>query len=304
MKKISEELGRIIIPMVTPFKKESEDVDYEKASELSQYLVDNNCCDSIAVAGTTGEFNVLSTEERVKLLEVVYNQVGTQIPLMAGTGAASTREAVFLTKKAQSIGYKYAMIVTPYYCKPSEQGIFSHYKKIAESVDIDIMLYNIPLFTGVNMSVGLIEELAKIKNIRGIKDEAGLNPTQMTEYARVTPDDFTIYNGDDIMILCGLAQGAAGVVSGASHFAGIKIRRMIELFLGGNIQGAKEIHNTLDPLLKDFCQNNRINGIPIMRYAICEAVMDVGKARSPLDMPTEKEKRIMLKHLNEQGFIK
>ena len=188
MKKLENELGKIIIPMLTPFKRDTQEVDYQKAAELAQHLVDNNCCDSIAVAGTTGEFNVLSTRERISIFEAVYNQVGDQIPLMAGTGAASTVEAVLLTKAAERIGYKYAMVVTPYYCKPSEQGIYNHYKTIAESVNIDIMLYNIPLFTGINMSVNLVKDLAKIKNIRGIKDEAGLNPTQMTEFARVTPE--------------------------------------------------------------------------------------------------------------------
>ena len=116
------------------------------------------------------------------------------------------------------------------------------------------------------------------------------------------PDDFTIYNGDDIMILCGLVQGAAGVVSGAAHFVSPLIRKMIDFFMAGENKKACEIHHKLDPLFKNFCQNNRINGIPIMRYAVCETVMDIGDARGPLDSPTNEEKKVILDIIKSLGI--
>lgn len=279
-----EVLGHILVPMVTPFTKDcAQDVDYKKAAELADYLIQTKKCDSIAVAGTTGEFNVLSHDERVELFRVVHDAVAGRVPLVAGTGAASTREAVCFTKTAQEIGYDYALIVAPYYCKPCASGIYHHYKAISDATEIPILLYNIPIFTGINIPPQTVGELSKLHNVVGIKDEAGLNPTQMTEYIRaVGRDDFTVYNGDDIMVLCGLAQGAAGVVSGGAHLIGGHMRRMINAFLAGDLAEAQKIHHQLDPLFKAFCPNGRVNPIPLLRAAMQQIGLDVGDARAPL----------------------
>lgn len=297
MAKIDQKLKQILVPLVTPFKREGGDVNYKEAANLVEYLIRKNYCDSIIACGTTGEFNTLSYDEKVELFKVVKDAVKGRVPVVAGTGAASTREAVKLTQEADKLGYDAALVVAPYYCKPTQEAIYQHYKTIASSANIPILVYNIPIFTGVNISPEVVSRLAKIKNIVGIKDEAGLNPTQMTEYALVTPEDFTIYNGDDIMVLCGLVQGASGVVSGGAHLIGDKMRKMISLFMEGKNAEAREIHMALDPLFKGLCPNGRVNPIPVLRAAMEIAGLPVGPARMPLDEATKEEKELIKKQL-------
>lgn len=303
MTELGNKLKQILVPMITPFKRDSGDVDYEMAEKLVEHLITRNYCDTIIIAGTTGEFNTLDFEERVKLFKIVKNAVNGRVPLIAGTGAASTREAVKLTQEAEKLGYDVAMVVAPYYCKPSQEGIYQHYATIAKNTDISIFLYNIPIFTGVNISPETVGRLSKIKNIVGIKDEAGINPTQMSEYTLVTSGDFTIYNGDDTMVLCGLAQGAAGVVSGGSHLIGDKMRKMINLFMEGKNAEAREIHMALDPLFKGLCPNGRVNPMPVLRAALEIAGLPVGPGRLPLDEATPEEKESIKKHLTRLGVI-
>lgn len=300
----SKKLGKIVLPIITPFDRKTGDINYPVLKDLIEHVISNNYCDSIAVCGTTGEFNTLSYDERVEMFRFVKEQVNGRVMLMAGTGAASTREAIALTQAAEKLGYEIAMVVAPYYCKPNQEGIYNHFKAIAECTKMDIMLYNIPIFTGVNMDPATVGRLAKIKNVVGIKDEAGLNPTQMTDYTHVTPKDFTIYNGDDIMILCGLSQGAAGVVSGASHLIGGKIRKMIDLFLAGKVSEAREIHMEIDPFFKAFCPNGRVHPMPVLRAAVEIMGIPIGPARMPLDEATAEEKEAIKKHLVRLGVVR
>jgi len=296
MELLSEKLKHIVVPLLTPFK-ENGDVNYEEAQELVEHLISKNYCDSILVTGTTGEFNTLTYEERVELFGVVKKAVDGRVPLVAGTGAGSTREAIGLTQEAERLGYDVAMVVSPYYCRPNQEGIYRYFRSIAQKTALPIMLYNIPLFSGVNINPETVARLSKTENIRGIKDELGFNPTQMTEYALVTPDDFTIYNGDDIMILCGLAQGAAGVVSGGSHLIGNRIRKMMNLFLAGKTEKARKIHMAIDPFFKAFCPNGRVNPIPVLKAAMEIAGHPVGPPRLPLDTATTEEREQIKKHL-------
>jgi 4-hydroxy-tetrahydrodipicolinate synthase len=296
MQTLAEKLKHILIPLVTPFK-ENGDVNYAVAEELADFVIKKEYCDSIVVTGTTGEFNTLSSEERVELFKVVKNTVDGRVPLVAGTGAASAREAVKLTQEAERFGYDAAMVVGPYYCKPTQAGIFRYFETIATSVAMPIMLYNIPIFTGMNIEPETVSRLAEIENIMGIKDEAGINPTQMTDYALVTPDDFTIYNGDDIMVLCGLVQGAAGVVSGVSHICGHVMRDMIDAFLSGQMEKARRIHMALYPLLKAEVPNKRIHPNPVLRAGLEMIGIPVGPPRLPLDEPTPAEKEQFRQHL-------
>jgi 4-hydroxy-tetrahydrodipicolinate synthase len=302
MKTLGETFGKIIIPMVTPFK-ENGDVNYDEAEKLTDYLIEKKYCDSIVVAGTTGEFNTLEYDERIELFRVVKNTAAGRIPLMAGTGAGSTREAIKFSQAAEQIGYDCVMVVNPYYCKPTQEGVYNHFSSIAATVDVPVMLYNIPIFSGINIEPCTVHRLSKIKNICGIKDEAGINPVQMTDYRLVVPEDFTIYNGDDIMVLCGLAQGASGVVSGLSHLVGDQMRTMINHFLAGEIELARKYHMNFHPFLRFMGANNRVNPIPILRAAIEMAGHPIGRARLPLDEATDEEKRLLKKYLQRLGAI-
>jgi len=303
MKKLGEILKHIIVPLVTPFKRQNQDVDYAATEKLVDHLIRDRLCDSILVAGTTGEFNTLSFEERVELFRAAKGAADGRVPMVAGTGAASTRETILLTQKAEEMGYDCAMIVAPYYCRPTQEEILEHFKMVARQTGIRIMLYNIPLFTGVNIDPATVAGLTELDNILGIKDEAGLNPTQMTEYARVTPDRFTIYNGDDIMVLCGMAQGAAGVVSGGSHVIGTQMKQMIELFLAGKHEQAREIHMSLDPLFKALPPPGGVNPIPALKAAVEMTGIPVGPPRLPLLESSAEHKKILRKHLERVGVL-
>jgi 4-hydroxy-tetrahydrodipicolinate synthase len=296
MKPLSKILKQIIVPLVTPFTAEGA-LNYGEAESLVDHLISRKYCDAVLVAGTTGEFHALTDQERLELFRVVKTAAAGRTALVAGTGAGSTREALRLTREAEKLGYDAAMVVAPYYCKPTQEGIALHFETIARGTGLPIMLYNIPLFAGVNITPATVARLAETDNIRGIKDELGLYPTQMTEYALSTPEDFTIYNGDDIMTLCGLVQGAAGTVSGGSHLVGDKIRRMMELFLAGKPAAALKIHLALDPFFKALCPHGRVNPIPVLKAALEIAGHPVGPPRLPLDGATADEREQIREHL-------
>ena len=156
-----EKYGKILRPLITPYK-ENEDVDYDRYAELIEYVVTRDLCDSLIVTGTTGEASLLTFDERVKLMETAVKAAAGRKPVIAGTGCASTKETVMLTKKAEELGIELCLIVCPFYNKPTQEGLYLHYKAIAESVKVDIMLYNIPIFVGVNLEAETVGRLAAI----------------------------------------------------------------------------------------------------------------------------------------------
>jgi len=297
-----EKYGKILTPLVTPFK-EDQSVDYDAAVSIAKKLIDDNKADSIILSGTTGEFFTMSFEERVKLFKVIKDAVGNKIPLMAGVGCASTIETIALAKKAEEIGFEIMMVVSPYYTKPTQKELYNHFKKVAESVNIQMMLYNIPIFTGVNINPETVAQLSKIENIIAIKEEAELNPKQMTEFINATPDNFIIYCGDDTMILEAFAQGGAkrigGIISGASHIIGVQLRNMINMFLNGKVEEAAKIQQKYLPLFRIMGQNGRTNPASLLKEAMKMLGYNAGIPRLPLTPGTEEEiaevKRVMKK---------
>ena len=299
-----EKYGKILTPMGTPFK-EDQSVDYEAAVSIAEKLIADQQADSIILTGTTGEFFTMSFEERVKLFKVIKDAVGDKIPLMAGVGCVSTIETIALAKKAEEIGFEIMMVVSPYYTKPTQKELYNHFKKVAESVNIQMMLYNIPIFTGVNINPETVAKLSKIENIIAIKEEAELNPKQMTEFIDITPEDFIIYCGDDTMILEAFAQGGAkrigGIISGASHIIGVQLRNMINMFLNGKVEEAAKIQQKYLPLFRIMGQNGRFNPCALIKEAMKMVGYKAGIPRLPLTPGTEEEiaevKRVM-KELN------
>jgi len=304
MQNLGKKLGHIIIPLSTPFKADTQEINFAAASKLVDHVINKKFCDSLIVAGTSGEFNSLSLEERFDLYRVVKDAVAGRVPLVGGCCSSSTRDTVKLAQRSEELGFDAVMVLGPSYCKPTQEGVYRHFAAVAEAISIPVMLYNIPIFTGLNVEKETVARLAeKYPNIVGIKDEAGINPTQMTEFARVTPEGFTVYNGDDIMVLCGLAQGASGVVSGSSHIVGAQMREMINKFLAGDIAGALKLHLALDPLFKAFGSNGRINPIPLWKAAMDLCGLEVGPPRLPLDPATPEEVEIMRGHLVRLGIL-
>jgi 4-hydroxy-tetrahydrodipicolinate synthase len=304
MQRLGDKLGHIVIPLATPFKEGSQDVDLNAAARLADHVVSAGKCDSVIVGGTSGEFNTLSLEERLELFRVVKTAVAGRVPLVAGACSDSTREAIRLAQEGENLGFDAVMALGPCYCKPTQEGGYLHFAAIARATKLPVMLYNIPIFMGFNLEKETLARLVNdFANIVAIKDEAGINPTQMSDFRHVTPENFTIYNGDDIMVLCGLAQGAAGVVSGGSIIVGKLMRQMINAFLAGDVAGARQIHLDLDPLFKAFGSNGRINPIPLWKAAINLCGLQVGPPRLPLAPATAEETGIMRGHLERLGVL-
>jgi 4-hydroxy-tetrahydrodipicolinate synthase len=306
MNKFVAKYGRILVPLITPYG-ENEEVDYGQYEKLIDYIITNKLGDSLIVTGTTGEASLLTFDERVKLMETAVKAAAGRMPVIAGTGCASTKETIALTKKAEEIGIETCLVVVPFYNKPTQEGIYLHYKKLAENTKANIMLYNIPIFVGVNMEPETVRRLAAIPNIIGIKDEAGINPTQVTDFFLATKDvdpDFAIYNGDDVMLLPTIVQGAMGLVSGGAQIFGHEIRAIFDAFEAGENEKAKETFEPLYRFCKSTGQNGRILPNSIMRPAI-EAVSGIrlGNARLPLAPPTEEEMNVTLGILKDIGKI-
>lgn len=240
--------GEVITAMVTPFNKEGN-VDYDKAAELAEYLLDNGS-DSLLVAATTGECPTLTNEEEVELLSTVKRAVRNDCKVIMSAGSNSTIEAVKYAKMAEKEGADAILSVVPYYNKPSQEGMKAHFSAIAEAVKIPVIIYNIPSRTGVNMLPETVAYLAKkYNNIVGIK-QSYPDMDMVSEMKDLCPEDFSIYCGDDSLILPMLSLGATGVVSVASHIYGEEIKSMIEDFKEGNIKSALNMHMILYPMFK------------------------------------------------------
>ena len=292
MSNLAEIMGRVSVPLVTPFK-DNEDVNFEALAELVEFVIQKNFCDSIIVTGTTGEFYSLTDEERVEIWKTVKKVNAGRVPLVAGVGAASTRASVRFAKIADEMGFDVSMCVLPYYSKPTQEGVAMHFKAVAAATSLPVLIYNIPLFTGINMEPETLEELARVPNIRGIKEEAGIQPTQSTAFALRTAEDFSIYCGDDTMVLQVLPQRGVGVVSGGSQAIGDWMKGMIAAYYAGDSARASKIYFKMAPFFAALNQNGRINPIPILRGAIAHVSgIRIGAARRPQVAATAAELEI------------
>ncbi len=241
------DLGEVITAMVTPFD-EKGNVDYNQVMELATYLADNGS-DGIVVAGTTGESPTLTYEEEAELLSCVKSAVGTTVKVIAGAGSNCTKTAIECSKRVAKLGADAILQVVPYYNKPSQAGMIEHFSSIAKSVDVPILLYNIPSRTGVNMLPSTIAELSKYDNIVALKQSNG-DLDLISEMKSVLPDDFALYCGDDSLTLPMLSLGVYGVVSVASHIVGKEIKSMIRNYKTGEPHAALNMHLRLFPLFK------------------------------------------------------
>lgn len=302
-----EKYGKILVPMMTPFK-EDQSIDFEAAKNLMDYLISSGNADTIIIGGTTGEFHTMNTEERCELMKEMMKHAAGRIPVIAGVGAQSTKETIILAREAEKLEYEVIMIVAPYYSKPNQAELLYHYQQVAQSVNVDIMIYNIPIFTGVNVDPETLQKLAKIPNIVAVKEEAELNPKQMTAFMNATPEDFIVYNGDDTMILEAYAQGGTkrigGVISGASHLIGKEIRVMIETFLDGKIQESAEMQRKYFPLFRIMGQGNRTNPVCLWKETMRMVGVDAGLPRRPLSPGTPDQIANIRKLLLQMNLIK
>ncbi|MEH7376254.1 4-hydroxy-tetrahydrodipicolinate synthase [Neobacillus drentensis] len=279
--------GQVLTAMVTPFDQNGE-IDFNATRTLVDYLIENGT-DGIVVAGTTGESPTLTTEEKVALFKFVVDAVNGRVPVIAGTGSNNTRASISLTKLAEETGVDGIMLVAPYYNKPSQEGMYQHFKAIAESTPLPIMLYNIPGRSVVNLSVETIVRLSQIQNIVALKEASG-NLDAMAEIISQAPSDFTLYSGDDGLALPVLAIGGAGVVSVASHVIGNEMQEMINHFKNGNVQDAASTHRRLLPIMKALFAAP--NPAPV-KAALNMNGVNVGGLRLPLIPLTTEEQRAL-----------
>ncbi|MGH0054242.1 MAG: 4-hydroxy-tetrahydrodipicolinate synthase [Sphaerochaetaceae bacterium] len=300
-----DKYGKILVPIVTPFK-ENGDVDYEAMVAIGEKLLEKGWADTFILTGTTGEFFTMDKEERIKIFETMYKAFNGRIPLIAGTGAASTRETLELTNAAKAIGFELVMVVAPYYTKPSQSEILKHFQTVARNVAIDILIYNIPVFTGVNTEPAMVAALAKEPNIVGIKEEAELNAKQITAFMNVTPEDFIIYNGDDTMVLESFVQGyerIGGVISGGAHIAGDQIREMVNCIHEGKVQEASKIQRKLFPLYRIMGQGGRTNPVCLLKDAMKMVGYPAGYPRQPLLPGTSEEVSNVREVMKQVGIL-
>ena len=288
--KTGKELGRLITAMVTPFDEKGA-VDYEQAKKLAQALVDSGS-DGIVVVGTTGESPTVTWEEEHRLFREIKSVVGDKGSVIAGTGSNSTEEARENTIRAEEWGVDACLLVVPYYNKPTQDGLYQHYKRIAESTNLPCIIYNVPTRTVTSISSETVIRLAQIENIVGLKEASG----DMEQTARIIRgvneirQDFVVWSGNDGDTLPMMALGAYGVISVASHLVGKQIKEMLESFVAGNSSQAAEIHRNLVPLFKSLFLLS--NPIPL-KYALNYIGFPVGGLRLPLTAIDEKTASIM-----------
>jgi len=289
-----KKLGRVLTAMVTPFK-ENGDVDYEETKKLAKALL-NSGNDGLVLAATTGEAPTLSWDEEMRIFTEVKSAVGDKPTLVAYTGSNSTREAVEATEKAEKIGVDACLSVVPYYNKPNQEGIYQHFKAIAECTSLPIIMYNIPSRVVVEMSWETIARLSQFKNIVGVKEASG-KMDLVAQTISNSKEGFYVWSGNDNDTFPIMAMGGYGVVGVTTHLTGKQYKRMVDLILSDKIKEAAEIHRKLVPLV------NAMFSVPSpapIKYALNYLGFKVGKPRLPLVPPTEKEAEKIMAELKKQ----
>lgn len=237
--------GAVLTAVITPFDQEGT-VDYATFWRLLRYLAENGS-DGVVVSGTTGESPTLSTIEKVALFKAAVEAVGDRMKIIAGTGTYDTAESVTLSQRAEEVGVDGLMAVTPYYSKPPQEGIYRHFRAIAEATELPLMLYNIPGRTARLIEIDTLVQLAEVPGIVAVKDAVDDIEFTRKQLAAV-PDDFAVYSGSDHMTLEIVRAGGVGVVSVASHLAGLQVKRLVEAALGADEEEAGRIDDALQPL--------------------------------------------------------
>ncbi len=291
------EFGRLLTAMITPMHPD-ETVNYDAAARVARHLVDTGT-DGVVVTGTTGESPTLSAEEKLGLYRVVLEAVGDRAAVIAGTGNYCTAESVELTREAEKIGVHGAMLVVPYYNNPPQEGLYRHFRTVAESTALPIILYNVPSRSPRNMEAATTIRLAEVPNIVAVKEASG-KLEQIAEIVARTPEGFRVYSGDDSSTLPLMSMGAHGVISVAAHGAGRQIKEMIELFVAGRHAEAAALHGRLLPFFQAcFCTTN-----PIPIKAVVSLLgIPAGPVRLPLIPADEQVTETVRAAMRDLGIL-
>jgi 4-hydroxy-tetrahydrodipicolinate synthase len=268
--------GHLLTAMITPFAADGS-VDHGRVWDLAHHLVETGS-DGIVVAGTTGESPTLSDEEKVALFRAVVEAVGGRARVVAGTGTFDTAHSVEMTRRAEEVGCHGVLAVTPYYNRPSQEGLLAHFRAVADASALPVMLYNIPARTGRRIEVDTLALLAAHPRIVAVKDAVG-DLAFTTDTVAAAGDGMAVYSGDDVNTLPIMAVGGVGVVSVASHLAGRQVQRMLAAVLAGDLAEAQRLHRALAPLCRALFLEP--NPMPV-KAAVDELWAPVGDPRLPL----------------------
>jgi len=281
--------GRVVTAMVTPFNEDLQ-VDNEQVASLARYLTANGS-DGVVVAGTTGESATLSCDEKVALFRVVREAVDDGSCVVANTGSYDTRESIELTRRAEEIGLDGIMLVVPYYNKPTQEGIYQHFKAIASATKLPVMLYNVPGRTVANILPETVKRLTHdVPNIVAIKD-ATSDLSQLGWMIREARPGFEVYSGEDGVTLPILSLGGVGVVSVSSHVIGNDLHQMHDLFFAGDIAGARALHLKSLPVTRALFSTSSPSPV---KYALAHlGILKSARMRLPMVELSEPERRIV-----------
>lgn len=283
------DFGRLITAMVTPFSLDGE-VDFNGIDRIVEHLIATGTT-AIVACGTTGESPTLSHKEKLGVFERTLAAAKGRIPVIVGTGSNNTRESLELSKEAAQLGVQGLLLVTPYYNKPTQEGLIAHFSAIADAVDTPIMLYNVPGRSSTNMLTDTVLKLAEIPHVFSVKEASG-DMTQIMQIAAEKPDDFLLYSGDDKLTLPLLAIGAYGVVSVASHVVGPEMTDMIEAFISGNIAKAALWNARLLSIFETLFASSSPN--------VVKAGLDLlGHSAGSVRLPLVSAPDNIIKHLRE-----
>ena len=283
--------------LITPFTKDGE-LDEERLRSLVEFVAENGVA-GVVPCGTTGESATLSYEEHERVIDIVVDC--SKVPVVAGTGSNSTREAIELTKYAEDAGADAALLITPYYNKPNRRGLIEHFKAVADATELPLVLYNVPSRTGLNMTPDVVAELADVPNIVGIKEASG-NISQVAKIIRATRDkDFVVLSGDDALTLPIMALGGKGVISVAANIVPREMSELVAAMLKGDYERARELHFRLMPLFEAMFLET--NPIPVKKAAELLGLAN-GTLRLPLAELSEENEEKLRAVLRDLGLLK
>ena len=285
------------VALVTPFNEDNTP-NFEKIKELVEYHIANGT-DAIVATGTTGEASTMTDEEQLDVIKCIVDTVNKRIPVIAGASTNDTRHSLSLAKGAQDMGADALLIITPYYNKANRTGLKAHFKTIADAVDLPIILYNVPSRTGVNIAPDLVAELAnECENIVAIKEASG-DIAQVAEVARLVPDDFAIYSGNDDSITPLLSLGGSGVISVLANVCPQQTHDLVAKFLDGDVKGSCKIQLELKALIDALFIE--VNPVPV-KTALNLLGFEIGHLRLPLGEMNPKNLEVLKQELINAGL--
>lgn len=280
--------------IITPFIDDR--INYDKLAELIEFQIENDT-DAIVICGTTGEVSTLPDDDHISAIKFTAERVGKRVPVIAGTGSNYTSHGIELSQAAEKAGADGILSVTPYYNKTTQKGLYEHYKAIANSIRIPIILYNVPTRTGLNINPETVRDLSLLENIVAIKE---CNMAQVGDIIHLCGDDFTLYSGDDGMVIPMLSLGGKGVISTTANLIPRDFHQMVSLYLAGDLEGARKIQLKALNLIKALFIE--VSPIPI-KAALNLLGMDVGICRMPLVEMSEKNLEILKEEMRIYGLL-